>query len=258
MKKNHIISQRLNNLLSNYSYFIFISPHLDDAIFSCANLLLELKNKNVTIITVFTKATDNVPTPQARDFLKASMSDNPVDIFNKRAIEDINATKFVGAKHVHLGFLDAAWRTVDKKPVYANGKSQFSGKIAKKDIFLINQIKTKVLKIIPKRKKFILLAPLGIGGHADHVLVRELVRNLPFPKIFWEDFPYSLRAKCKKEFISKNNNFEPIIEIKSGKQSLRKIAIKKYKSQIKFLFPDNKIPIIKERYYISKNDDISL
>lgn len=254
MINNLLTSRQLNKLISNHAYFVFVSPHLDDAVLSCANLMLKLRNKDVRIITVFTQGGNNSLTPQAKSFLKATGYNNPEKLFADRKIEDAKAAKMLNAKYQYLEFTDAAWRIKNNKPIYPDNRSQFSGNISRNDIFLIDKIKTKLLKIVPNNNDTVLFAPLGIGGHTDHVLINKVVRKLPHKKIFWEDFPYSLDTKCKKEFYTKIKDVKPFLNVKSFDKAVREAAIQNYKSQVKYLFVKNRIPIAKDVYYILKKD----
>lgn len=245
---------RFKTILDKYDTYTFISPHLDDAVLSCANLILRLiKNKKrIKIITVFTKSLKIDVTPQAKEFVSICGYNDSLKLFKDRASEDVEACRYIGAKYKHLGFVDAAWRTNNKEPVYPDPKTQFSGVVSKKDISLIKNIKNKILKNIPGRK-IILFAPIGIGEHADHLIVSRAVSELPYPKIFWEDFPYNLNKTKKKNFFNTNNDYKIYFKTKTSNNNLPNELIRKYKSQISSLFPNSIIPKVTENYYLQNN-----
>jgi len=245
---------------NNYSSFIFISPHLDDAILSCGQLVIDLRklNKDIIIITVFTKASAKTVTPQAKSFLAACGYANPQKLFKDRQKEDSRVAEYLGIKIKHLGFTDAAWRNNgNKKPIYPNEISQFSGNVSRKDRILINKISSRINSLIRKQKgKYLILAPLSVGGHADHVIIQKVVYGLHHSKLFWEDFPYNTNRESLKKFSPQNKAFKRFFKLYHLRFSEKERAIRFYKSQIKSLFPSGKIPHISEGYYLAENSGL--
>jgi len=244
-------TQNMDSIINNYDRFVFVSPHLDDAILSCAQLIVDLKRKgkDITIITIFTNAVPDTKTPQARDFINKCGYKDPMRLFSDRIIEDKKVWKYIGARGIYLDFVDAAWREdQNKKTIYKNSSIQMSGVISPKDKKLVVKIESKLKKIIPKNKRVLVLGPCGIGGHADHVIVSKILEKLPYPKLFWEDFPYNTKHIKRLSFFIFNTKFHRLFSI-NNKSSEKERLIRFYKSQIKCLFPSEKIPPIKEEYY---------
>lgn len=245
---------KLRKLVHQYDHFVFVSPHLDDAVLSCGYLLEKLKeaNKNILIITVFTKCTKVPPTPQAINFIEICGYDSGLHLFKNREKEDIEALKIFSAQHAFLGFTDAAWRLDRKRlPIYKTQKIQFSGRISMKDKHIINNIKQELKKYL-QYKNSLILAPLGVGNHVDHVIINNIVRKFKQNAIFWEDFPYNRNKNDVWKGIKRANAIN-IFTIKNSKNELKEKAIKKYKSQIKSIFSLGKISKIKESYYAREN-----
>lgn len=243
-------------LLRNYNNFIFVSPHLDDAILSCGYLITDLikLKKEVILITVFTKALSKTITPQARSFLKNCGYKSAAKLFKDRKAEDIGVSKFLNTNHICLNFIDAAWRLNNKRlPIYTKQEIQFSGKVLPYDKTLAKTIKTRLVKIISRNKSPLVLSPLGIGGHVDHIIVRKIINNLVCSKIFWEDYPYNTNRKNIKDFFIQNKKFRPLFTLRRFRFSQKDKLIRFYKSQINCLFPSGRIPHINEKYYFVKN-----
>jgi SAM-dependent methyltransferase len=238
---------------SSPEHFIFLSPHLDDAVLSCGNLILKLKllKKKVSIITVFTEASSKTQTPQANRYLHGCKYKNPIKLFSDRRKEDVKANKLLGTPYKHLGFTDAAWRQTGGRPIYPNGIKQFLGIVSKKDSHLVELIHKKVLKILPQGNTCLILAPLGIGGHVDHLITKKVAEKILLPVIFWEDFPYNINNKNTGWILFKQNP-KLIFNINDNWDAKLKI-IKTYKSQLEFLFPNRNIPRLPERYFTSNN-----
>jgi LmbE family N-acetylglucosaminyl deacetylase len=247
-------------IIENYDIFIFISPHLDDAVLSCGQFIKDLAEykKQVTVISVFTKAKRNTISPQAIDFLKNCRYKSATKLYNDFRNEDINVLKYLQVKHIHLNFTDAAWRIdKNKKPIYPNVYSQFSDNVSENDKPLTNLISSKIITLLKKQKgRYLILAPLSVGGHADHVIIQKIICKLNCPKLFWEDFPYNTNRKFLKTFFEKHKEFKLLFKLHGFGSSKKDKAIRLYKSQIGSLFPSGKIPHISEKYYIQKNSEL--
>lgn len=197
--------------LNNKKNYIFISPHLDDAILSAGALIYELKNKGrIKIITIFTKGDE---------------------LFFKRKIEDINVCKYLKIDYFHLDFTDVLWR---------NSSNLIEEKNLEKTI--INRLK----KSIKNNKDTIIFAPLSIGNHIDHRIINKICRDNYTNVIYWEDYPYNLKYKLSEVFIKKDNL--SYFEYKKN-LFIKEKLIKFYSSQIPSLFGDKPIILKKERYY---------
>ena len=251
-------SLRLKSILKRYDEFIFISPHLDDAVLSCGVLLWELKylKKDITILTAFTEGGLRPYSPQAKKFLKKCGYINALKLFEDRKKEDKDAVRFYKGRFIHLGFVDAAWRKDEKeRNIYGSEKIQFSGKIAKRDRGFIAKIAQEISSLIPKGKHTIVFAPLGVGNHVDHIIIREAICRLITPTIFWEDFPYNTNKNSVERFFSQNKILRLSFELDAEDFSTKESAIKIYKSQLKLLFAGDKIPKLPERYYFNEIAD---
>jgi len=249
---------RLRSILGRYDEFIFISPHLDDAVLSCGVLLWELKNlkKDIMILTVFTEGGSRPYSPPAKKFLKKCGYINALKLFEDRKKEDKDTVRFYNGRFIHLGFVDAAWRKDEnERNIYKNERILFSGEIVKHDRKLIDKITQKISSLIPKDKHTIVFAPLGVGGHVDHMIVGVAVKDLSCPRIFWEDFPYNTNKNSVERFFSQNRILRLSFELDAEDFSKKEKAIKMYKSQAKPLFAKDKIPWLPERYYFNEIAD---
>jgi LmbE family N-acetylglucosaminyl deacetylase len=240
-------------IINKYDKYVFISPHLDDAVLSCGQLLLDLKKhqKDVKVISVFTRVVKGNISPQAKLFLKSCGYKSGTRLYKDFNCEDTKAMEYLKAECIHLNFIDAAWRfNANKTPIYKNQVSQFSGLISKEDNELIKKITNKLDKLIPKSNRVLFLGPLGVGGHADHIIIREILKNARSPKLFWEDFPYNTCRKNIKIFFSKHKKYKRLFKIRNIDFSEKEKVVRYYKSQVKSLFPLGKIPCINETYYV--------
>lgn len=231
----------------------FISPHLDDAVFSAGGLLLRLAFKTkVTLVNVFTEASGPSYTLSAKAFLnKCGDYHDALDLYRARKQEDAAACKELNADFVNLGLSDALFRKKKNNYFKQNYFNEFlpelnhvyptyrfhvvSGKIAQVDMDTAAEVENKFRAIERGLGRSYVFCPRGIGDHVDHIIVRESCKKVFSNLIFWDDFPYNCRTKGKENNVS---------ELDRGVFNISDIADEKirimsfYKSQIKSIFPD--------------------
>jgi LmbE family N-acetylglucosaminyl deacetylase len=236
-------------LLSKFDRFFFLSPHLDDAVLSCGNLMeiLNDNHKQITVISIFTSSGTGIEvTPQARYFLeKTGHSRLAAKLFSARKIEDKHALAMYGASFVHLDYIDAAFRLTpdNTAPLYRTEKQQFSGIISSSDYKLVDAIAQAVVSFAgDNAHNTMLLSPIGFGGHADHVISRMAGLKTGLECVHWADYPYvsSIRSDL---------NAHMILSAELLKKKLKVQAISCYKTQLHLLFPSGQISNDDESYY---------
>lgn len=238
----------------NVNSFVFISPHLDDVVLSCSQLILYLTNlgKKVIVVTLFTRAQTDTISPQANRLLHGCNYKNSEKLYFDLRSEDKKALEYLGAESMHLGFIDAAWRSVNGKLVYPNEKEQFSGKISSQDSSLVKDLQKIIVDILMDMHDVVVLGPLAIGGHADHVIANRLVNKLNTTKSFWEDFPYNVDEINRHNATSLINKYDLLFKLNNLNFSKKINAIKMYKSQFNYLFDNGVVPNKEEKFYIEK------
>jgi hypothetical protein len=149
---------------------IFISPHLDDAVFSCAGLIQNLvqKSHDVEILTLFSQSDLSQQT-----------------LYLTRKEEDKKASQILGAHIQHLNFLDAPFRSDNPKMVFQSLDSE------KQTLALVTK---KLKEIFSDNSSALFYAPLGVGWHKDHLIAFEAaLSSIPHDRLrFYEEAPYSL------------------------------------------------------------------
>lgn len=244
---------------------VFISPHLDDAIFSAGGLMHKMHRSGTKIITinVFTKPSPAPYTLSVRKFLRSCGYKNANELFKDRINEDRKALLQVSTGPVNLGFVDALWRRKNSRgllkslskilpefdyiyPVYIFSIAQ--GRVSNWDYKLYDLIQDRLSSVLNEYRNPVVFAPLGIGMHVDHLIVRDVVRKLPYDKIYWTDYPYIKTASTDRIFIKQNRlkRFEVKIS-KTKKENL----VNMYVSQVKAIFGKEKETVpVKEYYYL--------
>ena len=157
---------------------VVLSPHLDDAVFSCAEHILNWKKqkKCVTIINFFSSFSSSFTPAYSLRMVKDSGYNTLAEFSRGRLAEDVAAMKELGVNFFNCNFTDGGFRSIGKSPLYPSSKHLFSGKISNRDY----SIQTKIRIIIKQlSSKFtIFVCPIGIGNHADHLLVKQVGESL--------------------------------------------------------------------------------
>jgi LmbE family N-acetylglucosaminyl deacetylase len=171
--------------------WIYLSPHFDDAVLSCGGLIFEQARQGipVEIWTVF--AGNPPPGPlsmfaQATHFLWGT-SDGMKTVALRKA-EDREAARLVGAKLIHFDFSDCIYR-----------RSPMGGYLYTENVFtsphpLDLKLPNRIARAIKPqmRQEDVLVCPLTLGGHVDHVLVRRAAESLHRLLRYYADVPYVL------------------------------------------------------------------
>lgn len=233
---------RIASIEENRLPVLFLSPHLDDAILSAGGLIAHLAPRtSVTVITVFTEGSSPPYSPFAQQCLQNAGYEEVHQYFQDRRTEDAQVCKKFGADHVHLGFIDAPWRRKDIESVR-------SIQINPKDISLIPRISEKIGRIIKDHSSSVVFGPLAIGRHVDHLITREaLVSAVPNP-IFWSDFPYNATDTPDPIYLA-THHLQPALW--TNNQEEKAEGIKGYQTQIKSLFPDGKISLPSDYFFLT-------
>jgi glycosyltransferase involved in cell wall biosynthesis/LmbE family N-acetylglucosaminyl deacetylase len=191
---------------------VFLSPHFDDAVFSCGGLIHKQirQGQDTFIITIFGGMPDySHISPFAREIHNKWGSADPV---NLRRSEDINAIEMLGARLIHFDFLDCIYRkTMDRRPLYNNYEG-IKGAIHPDDSRLPDYIYDRLIKFLQKNKceQIRIFAPLGLGNHVDHQIIKAVGMKLlseGFDVLFYEELPYCFwDTNALNNFMAKNSD----------------------------------------------------
>ena len=211
-----------------------LSPHLDDAAFSCGGLLASLAQAGwrVVMATLFT---GSVADPEG--FALACQLDKglpaEVDYMALRRDEDVRAAAALGiVPPIHLPFREAPHRG------YGSAPELFSDTRA--DDGIAAELAPALAALIAAEKPDLLLAPQAIGGHVDHVQAVRALRSLDGlpPILWWRDFPYTVREAVPREPLA--DLFAAFamrtMTLDAEAQICKRAACAAYDSQIGFQF----------------------
>jgi LmbE family N-acetylglucosaminyl deacetylase len=249
------MTSRLNFIKPKTPAF-FISPHLDDAIFSAGGLISFLSPKTtVKVINVFTLASPQSPTLSARTFLRQCGFSDATGLYRQRRNEDEIALSHLRIIPLNLGFTEAMWRFTgnifgkiipELGAVYPTYRWHvISGRISHKDFRLMDQLLNYLKKIIPVSAT--VFCPIGNGNHVDHLIVREVCTQLPNQVIYWSDFPYDRKNPPDQKFILKHHLKEQELKLEL-KSKLKLMHL--YESQFPAVFSKGLASLPAEKFYL--------
>jgi LmbE family N-acetylglucosaminyl deacetylase len=236
---------------------VFVSPHLDDAVLSCAALMRAMVAvAPVTVVTVFSAAGAPPHTRAARTFLRQCGASDADTLFTERRSEDVAVLDDLGVRHVHLGHPDALFRRRSDPsgllrragrvlPELDHRYPTFRfdidlGRVSRGDRELLDLVTAEVADIARGAAVF---APLGVGRHVDHLLARRVGEHLG--AVLYADFPYTARDPEGEAVAAGNMRPWAWGDDLPAKRS----AIAGYRTQVDALFPGGEIPLRPETYY---------
>jgi LmbE family N-acetylglucosaminyl deacetylase len=170
--------------------WIYLSPHLDDAIFSAGGLIREQTQTGIPVEIWTIMCGD----PQLTEYSRFAQRlhrmwgfSSATETVRQRRAEDTTAASMVGAKTVHFDFWDCIYRR-DKKGKWLYSKISVPPHIADADL------PAQIAEAVSARlePEDVLVCQLAVGSHVDHVLVRRAAELLNRPLRYDIDVPYIL------------------------------------------------------------------
>ena len=171
--------------------WIYISPHLDDAILSAGGQIYEQvrAGNTVEIWTLFCGfPEDENISPLAQSLHSEWGFHSAEETVRSRREEDRRAAEILGARTVYFDFLDCIYRR-GREGEWLYSSNTFVPPHAD-DADLLVRIKNALLKRLVDGDN--LVCPLAIGGHVDHVIARRATEETGVRLWFYADIPYLL------------------------------------------------------------------
>lgn len=158
-------------------------------------------------------------------------------IVAQRRAEDRAALALLRADYLHLPYLDCVYRCGpdSDQPLYPGPVDMF-GPPNPDDAALIAALVGAFLALPSAGRVY---APLGVGGHVDHLAVRRAAAQV-FPALcFYEDYPYTARPGALDAVLAAVTHAERTAEtVWLGKDDLatKVAAVAAYTSQLSTFF----------------------
>lgn len=200
---------------------ILLSPHCDDIAFSISGTvkLFFSKKVDILLVNIFNLSSYHLSS------YKTAKSTSRV-----RYVEDKKFATKLSLKKIDLNFPDSSIlkHTDHSELICAPTDSR------------LPSLKLKLYDLFSKINAYKIFCPLGIGGHIDHKMVKEIClefyQNNYKHLIFYEDLPYATSSNLDEidSFIKKSTNIilHPQYINITKVWSLKEEAICIYKSQV--------------------------
>jgi hypothetical protein len=163
---------------------VFVSPHLDDAVFSCAAEIARCARAGaVLVLNVFTRYPNDV---KLRGIVFGA---------------DRHAEERAAADHLRYTFhnldeLDAYFR----QPEYRSIGNIFRAPVRNDVEAFLPRLRGRLFEFLEGHTYRRLYVPLGVGWHVDHILTHRVFDEWPRrgDLLYYEDAPYSLFPNATK------------------------------------------------------------
>lgn len=224
---------------------IFLSPHLDDVVYSCGGTLGVQVSTGLRplIITVFAGVpSSNIELSSLAVEIQKDMGfrQNAQSAMSVRREEDSRALEYLNVDFLWLDYLDAIYRGT---PAYYLQQSQLiGGDVHPADLWIDKELAQNLVTLNDRLPDAVWYAPLGVGRHVDHQIVCSAVDRLiqrgANVKLY-EDFPYVLTKDALEDRLQEfGGTLEPALVEMSEMLPIRQEAAEMYSSQIQVNFPD--------------------
>jgi len=213
--------------------WIYISPHLDDAVLSAGGFIHEQAQAGVDVeIWTMTcgspQGNELSPFAQALHYIWGAPA--AADLLALRRAEDVKAARIIGARPVHFDFLDCIYRRSK------NGDWLYSEVFVpphEEDADLPARMAESIsARLLPTDQ---LVCQFGLGSHVDHILVRHAVELLQRPVLYLADIPYLFKSSAELAAQTAGMKAKTFRITDSGFRSWLE-ACAAYKSQLSGLF----------------------
>jgi LmbE family N-acetylglucosaminyl deacetylase len=226
----------------------FLSPHLDDAVYSCGGTIHQLTATGETVFVRTVMAgdpPDPLPdTPIVRELHNRwNVGRAPMAV---RRQEDQDALQLLGAQAEHMDLLDCVYRVgAGRKPLYPDENSLWHN-VHSQDPALKHLGGFR----LPEAATHVYI-PLGVGGHVDHLVVREIgialyrlleAAGKPATVRFYTEYPYiETEGALQKALASVPAEIkltpDPVV-LTAPDVAAKVQAVKAYQSQISTFWQD--------------------
>lgn len=216
---------------------LYLSPHLDDAALSCGGRIAQATSAGQTALIVTVMAGDP-SSGGVSDYVESlhtrwQLAD---DAAAQRRAEDAAACAILGADYLHLTVPDCIYRLhpVNGAPLYLSDDDIF-GDVHPAERPLAQQIAGYFIDLPSARERF---APLTVGHHVDHILVRWAAESAWGGLRYYEDYPYAQSSAAVERVLSAEEVLWRSLVVALDEASLRRKtdAIAAFQSQLSTFF----------------------
>jgi LmbE family N-acetylglucosaminyl deacetylase len=216
---------------------LYLSPHLDDAVFSCGGLmaLQDARGEPISVLTLFAGDPPDYRISEYAAELHTRWGKVGPPIAMRRA-EDRLACGRLGASVVHLEFPDAIYRVDESdNPLFPHSDSLFEG-IGSDEEGLLKDLVHELQEI--NFEHATVYCPLALGGHVDHRITRAAAELLNVELVYYADMPYAARTDELEAVFDRQNAEWKVIQLTEEAIDAWVSAVLEYQSQLSTFWQD--------------------
>jgi LmbE family N-acetylglucosaminyl deacetylase len=221
---------------------VYLSPHLDDAVLSCGGRIHDLAAQGRAVLVVTVGAGDEPegqPSRLAGSLHRAWRLARPgaggEGVVARRRAEDEAACALLGASVVHWDLLEAIYRRdpATGEPFYGRLEDLF-GPLPPGDRPTILAVVER-LAALPAHRE--LYAPLAVGGHVDHRIVRMAAeQRFGSSLVYYEEYPYGRTRREVRRVVRGVGWRSEVLAVSAAGAEAKVRAVAAYRSQVRPLF----------------------
>lgn len=179
------------------------------------------------------------------------------DAVSRRRVEDQASCAAMRAISSYFPIPDCIYRRseVDGIPLYTSESAIF-GPIHPQETPLIRQLSLELAQRLPQEAT--IAAPLALGGHVDHRLVRTALQELGRRLYYYADLPYVLTRADELEKLAQEGWTSRVFPLSDAGLTAWQASIAAHASQISTFWPDQASMEAAINAYCRENDGIRL
>lgn len=221
---------------------IYLSPHLDDVALSCGGQIHDLRSSGRSVLVVTVGAGDEpaeaVP-PLAVMLHRAWGLDRPgpngEGAVARRRAEDLAACRLLDVDVLHWDLPEAPYRrdAATGEPLYRRLEDLF-GQLPPGDRPSVLRVAERLAELPAHRE---LYAPLAVGGHVDHEIVRRAAeQRFGSSLAYYEEYPYARRRRDVRRLTRTVGWKSKVVPVSAQGMAAKVRAVACYRSQVEPLF----------------------
>ncbi len=226
---------------------IYLSPHLDDAAFSCGGQIHARTQQGERVLIVTLMAGDPPPSSGQSAYINALHErwQLAADAVAQRRAEDAAACRILGAEYLHLPFADCIYRMDgEKRPFYQSDQDIFGTIHPQEQTELVARVEKAIASLPPSEQIF---APLTVGNHVDHQLTRIAAEIIFDGRLrYYDEYPYARKKGAVEAVIKQESGWNAaVIPLTKADTAAKIAAICAFRSQLSSFF-ENEADVAKK------------
>ena len=221
---------------------VYLSPHLDDAVLSCGGQIHDRAAAGQGVLVVTVCAADEPsgePSRLARSLHRAWRLDRPgpegeAGVVARRRAEDRAACAALGVDVLHWPVLEAIYRRDEDGEPFYGALAELFGPHPPGDRPTTLEVAARLAELPAHRELF---APLAVGGHVDHRIVRAAAeQRFGASLLYYQEYPYGRSRKALRRVVRGVGWKSETVPVSPAGADAKVRSLRAYRSQVAPLF----------------------